>query len=315
MICYIFWGSTPSAAYILNSLVHSKKCIKLVVTQPPKPFGRNRQQQPTAVHQMAERLGIEVIHPLELNDKFLYDRLKKIEPHFFIVVAYGKILPSALLSLPKKTSINLHYSLLPRWRGASPIQTALWQGDKKTGVTAIQMVKQLDAGDILLQKPLAIDYSDTSETLQHRLTILAVEVLEKVLDEFDTLKKVSQNEAMVTYTKKIYKSQGEINWEQSAEKIYLQYRALNPQPGIFSFWKKKKIFLRKISLACIKESDSRVGLLEARDNRLYVNSECGSLEIIYLQREGKKEVSAKEFINGEHIRQTKNNYFGKVIND
>lgn len=202
-----------------------------VVTQPDRPKGRRLELMPPPVKVTAQRLGLPVAQPVKIRE--YVDQIKTLRPDVIVVVAYGQILPEAILEIPERGCINVHASLLPRWRGASPIQSAILAGDTETGITTMFMDAQLDHGDIILQRREAIRADDTSAKLHDRLAQVGGEVLKETL-ALPVWPRQVQDETRVTLARKFTKEDGRIDWSRSAEEIDRQVRAFNPWPGAFT---------------------------------------------------------------------------------
>lgn len=213
-------------------LLASKHEVCAVYTQPDRPAGRGRKMQPSPVKELALSTGIPVFQPISLKPDADLQQLRDLDPDLMVVVAYGMILPQAALDSPKFGCLNAHGSLLPRWRGAAPIQRALMAGDKKTGVTIMRIIHKLDAGDMLHKEECAITAQDTSGDLYDKLAALAAVGLEKVLAQIEsgTVQAEIQDESLVTYAEKLSKTEAELDWTQSAEQLDRIVRGLNPWP-------------------------------------------------------------------------------------
>jgi methionyl-tRNA formyltransferase len=229
----IFAGTPEFAAKTLQALLHSQHRVKAVYTQPDRPAGRGRKLTPSPVKELALQHNLLVHQPDTLrtveNQKILAD----LNADLMIVVAYGLLLPAPVLQAPEWGCINVHASLLPRWRGAAPIQRAILAGDEKTGITIMQMDEGLDTGAMLYKVECPIALTDTSETLHDRLAELGADALLKTLENFGEIKPEAQNQNLATYAHKIKKEEGKINWSQSAAEISRQVRAFNPWPVAF----------------------------------------------------------------------------------
>lgn len=235
----IFAGTPLFACEPLKSLLNSKHKIKAVFTQPDRQSGRGRHLTPSPVKQLAALHNIPVYQPRNLKDLSDQALIKELSPDVFVVVAYGVILPPAVLTLPKYGCINVHASLLPHFRGAAPIQHALLAGHNRTGVTIMQMDAGLDTGDMLLKRECVIHAEDTSDTLLQRLSSLGAEALLDTLDllEQGLLTPEKQDNQLASYAPKITKEQGKIDWKQSANFLNNQIRAYNPWPVAFTHFK------------------------------------------------------------------------------
>lgn len=226
----LFAGTPTFSAVVLEGLIRSSYQVKAVYTQPDRPAGRGRQMTRSAVKQMALQYDLPVFQPVTLRDEKEQSILANLHADIMVVVAYGLILPKAVLDIPPLGCVNIHASLLPRWRGAAPIQRAILSGDSETGITIMQMNEGLDKGPMLFQSRCPIHDQDTSESLYHRLSIMGADALFTVLNQIHHLKPEEQNDAGATYANKILKEEATIDWTQSAEAISRQVRAFQPWP-------------------------------------------------------------------------------------
>jgi len=295
-------GNPQFAIPTLNAIQKSDHDLIAIVSNPPKPIGRGRILHSTAVGQFAKDNLIHLIEPKNLNSENLSEELKKLNPDIFVVVAY-KILPEKLLLLPRHGSINLHASLLPKYRGAGPIQWALMNGDKNTGVTIFQIKKKIDAGDILLQKEIKIDDDDNMLSLGMRIceegAKMVLTVLKKIED--DTIKIIVQDSNKITFAPKITKEMSIINWNWQNVKIHNWIRGLSPFPGMSTFFKKRRLRIYKTSLldGQIKNPGQ---VIQSSKERLIISTGKGLLEIFEIQLEGKKKLPVREFLMGIDIK-------------
>ena len=294
-------GNPKFAIPTLNAIQKSDHDLIAIVSNPPKPIGRGRILHSTAVGQFAKDNLIHLIEPTNLNSENLYEELKKLNPDIFVVVAY-KILPEKLLLLPRYGSINLHASLLPKYRGAGPIQWALMNGDKNTGVTIFQIKKKIDAGDILLQKKIKIGDDDNMLSLGMRIceegAKMVLTVLKKIED--DTIKIIVQDSNKITFAPKITKEMSIINWNWQNVKIHNWIRGLSPYPGMSTFFKKRRLRIYKTSLldGQIKNPGQ---VIQSSKERLIISTGKGLLEIHEIQIEGRKKMPVREFLMGIDI--------------
>jgi len=276
--------------------------VQAVVTQPDKLGNRNALTQPP-IKIVAETLGLKVFQP-EKIDKDLIDQIKKDKPDAIVVVAYGALIPNELLNLTKYGCINVHPSLLPKYRGASPIQEALLNGDKETGISIMKIDEKLDHGPVYLIKRVSIEDSDNFETLSKNLAVISAVLLTMVLTDIEngTLSPIKQSESNITFCRKITKEDGEIDWNMSAKQILNKIRALNPWPSTYTRIKGKtlKIFEAKIN----KSSEdsirkSKPGDLEILDKETFgFKAKDAIIAPTIVQLEGKPKTTAKEFLNG-----------------
>ncbi|MBL4693834.1 methionyl-tRNA formyltransferase [Candidatus Gracilibacteria bacterium] len=292
----IFFG-TPSIALpsleLLNSIPGTE--ILAVFTQPDRPVGRKKELTAPPVKELAKELNLKVIQPQ--NKAELEEELSKFEADFFIVIAYGMIFSEKVLSMPKKAAINVHYSLLPKYRGASPVQEAILNGDKETGIAFQKMAKKLDAGDLYLLERMPIAKEDNTESLMEKLAHKGAELLPFLLEDiFDNdLEPVAQNHKNATFCKKISKEDGKIDWKQSAEQIKNKMRAYAPWPGVFTEHNGKKL---KIIEADLDEETFEAGKFKLEEKILKIGTSHGSLIPKKVQPEGKQAMEISAFING-----------------
>ena len=276
-----------------------------VVTQPDRPGGRKLKSRPSFVKQCALDLGLPVIQPQTLRTPEAIEQLAAFEPDLFVVTAFGQILPQSALDLPQYGALNVHVSLLPRHRGAAPIQWAILEGDAETGVTIMRMDAGLDTGDIISTVKTEITEGDTAQTLHDRLAqmgaVLLTESLPGYLD--GTRKPVLQDDTRSTYARKILKQDGQIDWTESAETIFRKLRALTPWPGIFTYLPTDKLRLVKIQSANISITEGIAGeVLSAGEDGILIGCGKQSLNLLQLQREGGRSLSSGDFLNGFSLR-------------
>lgn len=237
----LFLGTPDFAATILSKLINwPQGKILGVVTQPNKPVGRGKKIKFPAVKILADQIGLQTIQPENISDPQTVNYLESLAPDVIIVAAYGQILPRKILNIAPYGAINVHASLLPKYRGASPIQRALLNGERVTGISIMQMEKGMDSGSILLQRALAIDIQDTSETLHDQLAELGGELLVEALERLlqGALIAIPQDSQHVTYAPKVTKKEGQVNWDQPCIGVHNQIRAMYPWPGAYFDWKR-----------------------------------------------------------------------------
>jgi methionyl-tRNA formyltransferase len=294
----IFMGTPDFSVPCLKSLINEAKVIA-VVTQPDKKVGRKQEIIPSPIKQFALKNSLEVFQPAKLkgNTEFI-NQLKKYEPDLIIVVAYGLLLPQEILSIPKFGVINVHASLLPKYRGASPIQTAILNGDKETGVTIMLLDDKMDHGALLAQKTITLTDNDNFTSLHDKLAQLGADLLIDTLPKYlnNELKPIPQDESKATYCQLIKKEDGKIDWNKPAEDIERQVRAFTPWPGAFTDWNGKQV--KFIKSKVIELQNHKEGEIFKINDGFAVACGQGALEIIELQLAGKKPMSAKEFLNG-----------------
>ena len=295
----VFCGTPQFAVPTLEKLVEAGFNVRLVLTQPDRPKGRGLGLVASPVKQTALRLGLPVYQPEKIKENAeLRARLDEIAPAAIIVVGYGRIIPGWMLQLPKHGNINLHASLLPKYRGAAPIQWAIANGEPVTGVTTMRIDEGLDTGDILLQKELAILDEDTAETLSPRLSASGAELMIETLRGLAeaTISPQPQKNDQATLAPILKKEDGRIDFSRSVQEIYNRLRGFQPWPGAFTTFRGKtlNITAAKPSVEVVPQSQ-----LLARDNRIFVG--CGNataLELLEVQPEGKKRISVRDFIHG-----------------
>lgn len=295
----VFCGTPEFAVPTLERLVEAGFKVPLVLTQPDRPKGRGLELVASPVKQTAERLRLNVFQPEKIkNNEELRARLQELSPDAIIVVGYGRIIPSWMLVLPRLGNINLHASLLPKYRGAAPIQWAIAEGERVTGVTTMKIDEGLDTGEILLQKELAIADSDTSETLGPRLAAIGAELMVETLDGLaaNTIHPHSQDNSKATLAPILKKEDGKIDFASDAQKIYNRFRGFQPWPGSFTTFRGK---LLNISSLRISSTRADEGQLQVQGEQIFVG--CGnnaSIELLEVQPEGKKRISAADFVRG-----------------
>ena len=307
----VFAGTTPFSAFHLDLLIKSKNEVAAVLTQPDRKSGRGKNLKPSPVKTFSEKEGLQVIQPKGLkNNTEVIEGLKAINPDLILVVAYGLILPAEIINLPKFGCINVHASLLPRWRGAAPIERSILEGDSKGGITYMKMDEGLDTGPIMKLLPCAFDEDEDSGTLEKKYQNLSkVELISFLGDLAEGgVKEVNQDSELATYAEKIEKQETEILWEQeSAECIERKIRALFPKYGAFTFFGDKRIKILNSTKAKISHLLSP-GEISAEGGALYVGCQNNqSLRLQSLQVEGKNPVRAEDFTKGnaEKIFQIK----------
>ena len=301
----VFMGTPFFSVPILKSLYQNGYPISVVYTQPPQKSQRGQKINKAPIQGISETLNIEYRTPLSLKDnKEEYEYLKKLDADIAIVVAYGQIIPKEFLSLAKKGFINIHTSLLPKWRGAAPIQRSIMNLEKETGVSVMKIVEKLDAGPVCNSYKIEIKDNDNLEIISEKLSLLAAE---KILDNIDGILEdkiefKEQNHREATYASKIDKSEGQIKWNESAENIIGKINGLYPNPGAFFIYKGERYKILKAELA--------LGIGEIGDVLDdYLEIICGdkkSIKVLNIQRQGKKPQNISEFMLGSQIKKGSN---------
>ena len=290
----------------LRALQKSEHELAGVVTQPDKPVGRAQKiaAPPVKKALLGDPLKASparTLQPARIKDREAIDQIRALAPDLIVVIAYGQILPRAILEIPKIACLNLHASLLPRWRGAAPIQAAIAAGDHETGMTVIYMDEGLDTGDILLQRKIDISPSETGGTLHDRLAEIAPEALLESLRLLaaGNAPRISQDQALATYAPKLNREAGRINWNESAEVIERKIRAYNPWPGVLTEFNGRNL---KIFSATIVDLRGKAGEILRKDRELVVATSDRALSLTEVQLEGKRRMSAAEFLRGAASR-------------
>ena len=293
----LFMGTPEFSVPILNSLSLNHKVLS-VFTKPPQKKFRGQKILKSPIHLEAERLKLPVRTPKNLENISDYEFIKKSNVKFVIVVAYGQMIPENLLNIKDLIFLNIHASLLPRWRGAAPIQRSIMEMDKKTGITIMKIVHKLDAGPYILQKSVSIDKKENFLSLSKKLSEISADL---ILDALSLFKKKDiifkdQNEKLVTYAKKISKKESEIDWNQPAQKLIAKINGLNPNPGV---WFKHNGTRIKIIEAELSDFQGTKG--EVLTNDLAVGCQDKAIKINLLQKEKKKVLNTKNFLAGYKI--------------
>lgn len=289
----IFMGTPDFSVPVLEALVDAGHEIAAVYCQPPRPAGRGKKDRPTAVHARAVELGLEVRHPVSLKGAEAQAAFAELQADVAVVVAYGLILPQAVLDAPKRGCLNIHASLLPRWRGAAPIHRAILAGDAQTGICIMQMEAGLDTGPVLLREATEIGAEETTGGLHDRLSAMGARMICTALDGLDELEPEVQPEAGVTYAAKIDKAEAAIDWTRSAGEVDRQIRGLSPFPGAWTMLGGVRVKLLGSRLA---DGDGTAGV--ALDYSLRIACGRGAIEVTRAQKAGKAAQSAPEFLRG-----------------
>jgi len=316
-----FFGSSRFSLPSLEALLKSGCHILCVITQPDRKKGRGLEFCATPVKLLAQQAGLNIFQPEDINCQSSFDLLKKLECELFVIVAYGKILSSRILELAGVMSLNAHASLLPKYRGASPINRAIINGDKVTGVTVIKMAPRMDAGPVILQKKIEISDSDDALTLEDKLSGLSAKALLEAIEGIcaGKIRLFQQDESRATYAPKLKKEDGLIDWAHDAESINNLVRGCKAWPGAYTFWQGKML---KIHRARVTDNTEKLApelpagrqgkagkVIGFSNGGILVATGKGYLVIQDLQLEGKRSMSAEEFIAGHKIGD--DSQFGK----
>lgn len=302
----VFAGSAELGCPIIDMLLHVHRHELVgVITQPPRPKGRRLHLSPCIVHAFAEKRDIPVLTPKNINTPESIADIKALRPDLMIVVAYGQILKPAVLAIPPAGCINLHASLLPKYRGAAPIQWAIVNGEKETGVTVMYMNEALDAGDILAKKVVPIGEHDTAGIIHDKLAQAGVAVMCDVVDEIaaGTAVAVPQEHSQATYAPKLTRKDGHIDWKLPANILYNKIRGFNPWPACHTHYKEHrlKIFDTSIEDGC---GDVPGEVLELNEHGpLVATGDDKAIRLIEVQPEGKRRMSGRDFVHGHKVKK------------
>src|SRR5215469_1669467 len=295
----VFSGTPAFAVQTLEALIAAGFKVSLVVTQPDRPKGRGLEPAASPIKQAAAKLKLDIRQPEKIkNNPELRSELEKLAPDAIIVVGYGRIIPPWMLELPRHGNINLHASLLPKYRGAAPIQWAIASGEKVTGVTTMRIDEGLDTGDILLQKEMAVAAEDTSVTLAPRLAARGAELMIATLRglESGNLRPREQDDSQATLAPVLKKEDGQIDFSRSAQEVYNRFRGFQPWPGAFTRFRSKGL-----SITSMRPASEEVPPRQLLVNGGQLFAGCGdsrAIELLEVQPEGKKRISAKDFVHG-----------------
>src|SRR5215470_12501125 len=301
----VFIGAGEIGVPTLQALLKLKHEVVGVVTQPDKPVGRAQLVEPPPIKKALSTTKVPVLQPARIKDREAIEEIHALTPDVIVVMAYGQILPRDVLKIPKIACLNLHASLLPRWRGAAPIQAAIAAGDLETGVTVMYMDEGLDTGDMLLQRSAEVLPNDTGESLHDRLAQIApAALLESLrLIAAGSAPRIPQDNVSATYAPKLKREDGLIDWSESAEAIERKIRAYNPWPGAFMKVADQNL---KIFSASVVDLDGQPGEILRSDKDLIVATGKSALSLADVQLEGKRRMSAAEFLRGRGVlRRTK----------
>jgi methionyl-tRNA formyltransferase len=287
----VFLGTPEFAVPTLERIVAAGHEVAGVFTQPDRPKGRGQRESMPPVKEAALRLGIAVHQPERVRRPEVVEQLRAMEPEAMVVVGYGQIIPQPILDIPPLGIINVHASLLPKYRGAAPIQWAIAQGERRTGVTTMRINAGLDTGDMLLKWETDIGAGETAVELSRRLAPAGADLLVKTLAEISRITPEPQDESQATYAPVLKKEDGHIDWNLPASQILNRIRGFQPWPGCYAFLNGQRLHIWK---AVAAETGLAPGVLRTIERKLY----CGGLELLEVQLEGKKRMAAQAFLNG-----------------
>jgi len=300
----VFCGTPRFAVPALETLVRAGFAVDLVVTQPDRPKGRGMEMAMSPVKQSAHTLNLPVVQPEKIKNNLEFRaQLEALRPEAIIVVGYGRIVPQWMIDLPPLGNINLHASLLPKYRGAAPIQWAIACGEATTGVTIMRIDAGLDTGDILKRREVAIDPEDTSETLAPKLAAVGADLMVETLSELraQTIQPKVQDHSRATLAPILRKEDGQVDFQRSADEIHNRLRGFQPWPGAFTQFRGKKLVISRAKVA-ESAASSVPGSLVVEGARLFVVCRDSSLELLEVQPDGKKRMPARDFINGYRLQ-------------
>lgn len=308
----VFMGTPAFAVPSLRSLAISTHKIIAVVTQPDRPRGRSKLPCPSPVKEAAQELGLEIIQPVNINEESAVKHLQRLSPDCIVVVAFGQFLSIPIINLPIYRCINIHASLLPKLRGAAPINWAIIQGEKVTGVTSVVMTPRMDAGDIIAQRTTLVSFEENAGDLEKRLASMGAELLTETLNRIETgnAHYTKQNEKEVTFAPKLKKETGLILWSQETQRIHNLIRGVTPSPGAYTYYcpkdteEKKRLIILKTRIH--ETSNAKTAFIpgtvvEIAPCGIHVASLDGFLCITQLQPEGKRAMDAQEYGRGNRI--------------
>jgi len=302
----VFFGSPAAALPSLEHLIRAGHAIELVITQPDKPAGRGKTPAPPPVKKFALGRGIPVLQPARIRqDEETPARLRTAQPDLIVVVAYGQIIPGPIIDLPRFRSINAHFSLLPKYRGAAPVQWAVLKGEQKTGVTIFELNERMDEGDILAAAEAVIRPRETARELEERLALIGAELLVRTVARIERIERLPQDHSQATYAPRLKRQDGEINWQHDSVSIDRMVRAFSPWPGAFTFYKGRRILIHAGEAladagSCLQPG--RISEIRAAGPVVCCGG-GGAFLIRRLQRENKKAMDAGDFLRGTRLRR------------
>jgi methionyl-tRNA formyltransferase len=301
----VFFGTPDFALPTLEALLRSRHVVAGVVTQPDRPRGRGHHMLDAPVKSAAVAAGVTILQPQRLADAAFIDALMALRADLGVVAAYGKILTDQVLAIPARGFVNVHASLLPRYRGAAPVHRAVIAGERETGVTIMRVVKALDAGPMLAHAHRPIASEETSDEVEHDLARLGAALLVVTLDDLAAgqLQERRQDDSLATYAHKLRKDEGLIDWGWTAERLHNLIRGLHPWPHAFTFLGAHRLIVRRSRWSAEPSPEAAGTVVEATGGCLAVATGSGVLEITEIQSEGKRPMSAREFLAGHPVPQ------------
>lgn len=297
----VFFGSPRAALPSLERLIESGHEVALAITQPDKPAGRGKAPTPPPVKKAAIGRGIPVLQPPKIRkDPDVLEALKSIAPDINVVVAYGQIIPAAVTDLPRFKSINVHFSLLPKYRGAAPVQWAILHGEEKTGVTIFELNERMDEGDILSRLEVDIRPREKANELEERLSRFGADLLVETLERIEHLPRIPQEHAQATAAPRLHKDQGRVDWTKDCVSIDRMVRAFSPWPGAHTFFRGERLLVHEGTplLAPVPAAPPGRIVEFRKEGPLIACGGDGAYLIVRLQRENRKEMAAADFLRG-----------------
>ena len=299
----LYLGTPQFAVAALEALIGSRHDVVALVSQPDRPKGRGHHLQPTPTRAAAEAAGVPVLQPAKLKDPELHSRLRALAPDLGVVAAYGRILPDALLAIPRLGMINIHASLLPKYRGAAPVHRAVIAGDAETGVTIMRVVSELDAGPMLMTARRAIGRDETTPVVEASLAHLGADLVLRAVDALAAgpVEEIDQDHAQATHAPKIEKHEGAVRWDQPAERLHNLVRGLQPWPLVSALIDAKRYLIHRTE-ASDERADGPAGTLLVRPDGLAAVAGDGRLlRILEIQPEGKRAMNVRDFLAGHRF--------------
>lgn len=301
----VFMGTPEVAAFSLERLFEAPEPVVGVVTQPDRPAGRGKKMIPSPVRKVAESHDLPVMAPEKIRDPSFFDVLSKWAPDLIVVVAFGRILPRQILELAPHGCLNVHYSLLPKYRGAAPVPWAIIGGEEKSGVTTMRLVEKMDAGPIFLQREISIAPNDTTASLQAKLAPVGAELLVETITglKAGNLTPKAQDESKVTYAPVLKKEDGLIDWNLPAVSIERRVRGFNPWPSAYTYLAGNLLKIHRARVIEMAEKAAPGEVLKADKEGLWIATGAGALSFEEVQLENRKKMTAREFLNGTRVEK------------
>ncbi|HVB37967.1 MAG TPA: methionyl-tRNA formyltransferase [Vicinamibacterales bacterium] len=299
----VFFGTPAFAVPTLDALAHSAHRVVAVISQPDRPHGRGQRVSDAPVKARARELGIPVLQPERLKEPAFLDALAQLKPDLGVVAAYGRLLPPAVLDLPRLGLINVHASLLPKYRGAAPVHRAVMAGEHETGVTIMRIVQALDAGAMLASRRRSIGPDDTSDEVERDLAVLGADLLVEVADRVAAgpIEEIPQDDRLTTYASRLSRQDSIIDWTRPAHAIHNQVRGLHPWPLASTFLGGRRVIIRRTAVVRGPAGAAPGTIVEAAGETLRVATGDGTILILDIQPEGKRPMHAREFLAGHTV--------------